>query len=79
MKVSDLFMVFLMAHPLEFRLKSHLRGFLIHNGINTKSPEFQQGEIFEAQGFIRDIATTNPDGNVIEIVQYLRDPLKKVN
>lgn len=37
------------------------------------------GEIFEAPGFIRDIATTDPDGNVIEIAQYLRDPLKKAN
>jgi catechol 2,3-dioxygenase-like lactoylglutathione lyase family enzyme len=34
------------------------------------------GEIFEAPGFIRDIVTEDPDGNVIEIAQYLRDPLK---
>jgi glyoxylase I family protein len=38
-----------------------------------------KGEIFEAPGFIRDIATTDPDGNVIEIAEYLRDPLKKVD
>lgn len=34
-----------------------------------------QGEFTEAGGFIRDIATTDPDGNRIEIAQYLRDPL----
>jgi catechol 2,3-dioxygenase-like lactoylglutathione lyase family enzyme len=33
--------------------------------------------IFEAPGFIRGIATADPDGNIIEIGQYLRDPLKK--
>ena len=33
------------------------------------------GEIVEAGGFIRDIATTDADGNRIEIAQYLRDPL----
>jgi len=35
---------------------------------------FSEG-IVEAPGFIRDIATTDPDGNRIEIAQYLRDPL----
>lgn len=35
------------------------------------------GDVFEAPGFIRDIATTDPDGNIIEIAQYLRDPLSK--
>lgn len=35
------------------------------------------GDIFEAPGFIRDIATTDPDGNIIEIAEYLRDPLSK--
>lgn len=33
------------------------------------------GDVFEAPGFIRDIATLDPDGNVIEIAEYLRDPL----
>lgn len=33
------------------------------------------GEIVEAGGFIRDIATIDPDGNVVEFAQYLRDPL----
>jgi catechol 2,3-dioxygenase-like lactoylglutathione lyase family enzyme len=32
-------------------------------------------EIVEAPGFMRDIATFDPDGNRIEIAQYLRDPL----
>ena len=35
-----------------------------------------KGEVFEAPGFIRDIATTDPDGNIIEFAKYLRDPLK---
>ena len=35
-----------------------------------------KGEVFEAPGFIRDIATTDPDGNIIEFAEYLRDPLK---
>jgi catechol 2,3-dioxygenase-like lactoylglutathione lyase family enzyme len=35
-----------------------------------------KGDVFEAPGFIRDIATTDPDGNVIEFAEYLRDPLK---
>ncbi len=46
--------------------------------LKKRGVEFK-GEIFEAPGFIRDIATTDPDGNIIEIAQYLRDPLKKVN
>lgn len=33
------------------------------------------GEVVEAGGFIRDIATTDPDGNVVEFAEYLRDPL----
>ncbi|MFI6094797.1 VOC family protein [Lentzea sp. NPDC051213] len=33
------------------------------------------GEIVEAGGFIRDIATTDPDGNTVEFAEYLRDPL----
>lgn len=37
------------------------------------------GEIFEAPGFIKGIETMDPDGNIIEIAEYLRDPLKKVN
>jgi predicted enzyme related to lactoylglutathione lyase len=44
--------------------------------LTKRGVEFK-GEIFEAPGFIRDIATTDPDGNVIEIAEYLRDPLKK--
>lgn len=47
-------------------------------GLKKRGIEFK-GEIFEAPGFIRDISTTDPGGNVIEIAQYLRDPLKKVN
>jgi predicted enzyme related to lactoylglutathione lyase len=43
----------------------------------TKRGVVFKGEIFEAPGFIRDIATTDPDGNVIEIAEYQRDPLKK--
>jgi predicted enzyme related to lactoylglutathione lyase len=35
------------------------------------------GDIFEAPGFLRCITTTDPDGNVIEIAEYLRDPLQK--
>ena len=46
--------------------------------LKKRGVEFK-GEIFEAPGFIRDIATTDPDGNVIEIAQYLRDPLKKAS
>jgi glyoxylase I family protein len=34
------------------------------------------GELFEAPGFIRGITMTDPDGNVIEVAEYLRDPLK---
>jgi catechol 2,3-dioxygenase-like lactoylglutathione lyase family enzyme len=34
-------------------------------------------EIVEAGGFIRDIATTDPDGNVVEFAEYLRDPLAR--
>ncbi len=34
------------------------------------------GEIVEAGGFIRDIPTIEPDGNIIEFAEYLRDPLK---
>lgn len=33
------------------------------------------GEVVEASAFIRDIATTDPDGNVVEFAEYLRDPL----
>lgn len=33
------------------------------------------GDVVEAGGFIRDIATSDPDGNIIEIAEYLRDPL----
>jgi catechol 2,3-dioxygenase-like lactoylglutathione lyase family enzyme len=33
------------------------------------------GQVFEAPGFIRDISTLDPDGNVVEIAEYLRDPL----
>lgn len=36
-----------------------------------------RGEVFEAPGFLRGIGTSDPDGNVTEIVQYLRDPLKR--
>lgn len=32
-------------------------------------------EVVEAGGFIRDIATTDPDGNTVEFAEYLRDPL----
>lgn len=35
-----------------------------------------KGEVFEAPGFIRDIATADPDGNIVEFAEYLRDPLK---
>src|SRR5688572_2342709 len=35
-----------------------------------------KGDVFEAPGFIRDIATTDPDGNIVEFAEYLRDPLK---
>jgi len=34
-----------------------------------------RGEVVEAGGFIKDIETMDPDGNVIEIAEYLRDPL----
>ena len=37
------------------------------------------GEIFEAPGFIKGITTTDADGNVIEIAEYMRDPLKGIN
>jgi catechol 2,3-dioxygenase-like lactoylglutathione lyase family enzyme len=33
------------------------------------------GSIVEAGDFMRDIATTDPDGNVIEFAEYSRDPL----
>ena len=33
------------------------------------------GEIFEAPGLLKGIATADPDGNVIEIAEYLREPL----
>jgi catechol 2,3-dioxygenase-like lactoylglutathione lyase family enzyme len=33
------------------------------------------GGIVEAGGFIRDIATVDPDGNTVEFAEYLRDPL----
>jgi len=32
-------------------------------------------KITEAGEFIRDISTTDPDGNIIEFAEYLRDPL----
>jgi predicted enzyme related to lactoylglutathione lyase len=35
-------------------------------------------KIIEAPNFIKCITTQDPDGNVIEIGEYLRDPLKKV-
>jgi glyoxylase I family protein len=41
----------------------------------TKRGVVFKGEIFEAPGFIRDIITADPDGNIIEIAQYLRNPL----
>jgi predicted enzyme related to lactoylglutathione lyase len=34
------------------------------------------GEMFEAPGFIKGFNTADPDGNIIEIAEYLRDPLK---
>ena len=43
--------------------------------LKAKGVEFD-GDLYEAPGFIRGIATRDPDGNVIEIAQYLRDPLK---
>jgi catechol 2,3-dioxygenase-like lactoylglutathione lyase family enzyme len=36
------------------------------------------GEIAEAGGFIRDISTSDPDGNLVEFAEYLRDPLKAI-
>lgn len=38
-----------------------------------------KGELFEAPGFIKGITTADNDGNIIEIAEYLRDPLKKKN
>lgn len=38
-----------------------------------------KGEIFEAPGFIKGITTEDPDGNIIEVAEYLRDPLKGIN
>lgn len=42
--------------------------------LSARGVEFT-GQVVEAGGFIRDIATVDPDGNVIEIAEYLRDPL----
>ncbi len=36
---------------------------------------FDKG-IVEVPGFLKYISTNDPDGNVIEIAEYLRDPLK---
>jgi catechol 2,3-dioxygenase-like lactoylglutathione lyase family enzyme len=71
------------ANPFEKRASTHVifrTANLEHTveELKAKGVEFK-GEIFEAPGFIRDIATTDPDGNVIELAQYLRDPLKKEN
>lgn len=33
------------------------------------------GDIVEADGFMRDIAMQDPDGNVIELAEYQREPL----
>jgi predicted enzyme related to lactoylglutathione lyase len=43
---------------------------LINKGVQLK------GDIFEAPGFLKCITTADPDGNIIEIAEYLRDPLK---
>lgn len=34
------------------------------------------GDVVEAGDFMRDIATQDPDGNVVEFAEYLRDPLR---
>lgn len=34
------------------------------------------GDVLEAGDFMRDIATRDPDGNVVEFAEYLRDPLQ---
>jgi catechol 2,3-dioxygenase-like lactoylglutathione lyase family enzyme len=44
----------------------------------ARGVEFKGG-IFEAPGFIRGVTTADPDGNIIEIAAYSRDPLKKAN
>ena len=33
------------------------------------------GQVTEAPGFCRFVQTHDPDGNLVEIAQYLRDPL----
>src|SRR6478736_2970154 len=43
--------------------------------LKTKGVTFK-GEVFEAPGFICGIATSDPDGNIVEFAEYLRDPLK---
>jgi catechol 2,3-dioxygenase-like lactoylglutathione lyase family enzyme len=35
-----------------------------------------KGEIFEAPGFLKGLTTADPDGNIVEIAEYLRDPLR---
>jgi catechol 2,3-dioxygenase-like lactoylglutathione lyase family enzyme len=55
------------------------------NDINITVKELRKkgllfmGEIFEAPGFLRGITTMDPDGNIIEIAQYLTEPSNTFN
>jgi catechol 2,3-dioxygenase-like lactoylglutathione lyase family enzyme len=42
--------------------------------LRTRGVHFP-GTVVEAGGFIKDIATQDPDGNIVEFAEYLRDPL----
>jgi hypothetical protein len=42
--------------------------------LQKKGLHFPEG-IKEAPGFIKFISTKNPDGNIIEIGEYLREPV----
>lgn len=46
----------------------------VKNELTNKGVIFK-GEIFEAPGFLKGVTTSDPDGNIIEIAEYLRDPL----
>jgi catechol 2,3-dioxygenase-like lactoylglutathione lyase family enzyme len=42
--------------------------------LDARGVEFD-GPVVEAPGFCRFVQTRDPDGNLVEIAQYLRDPL----
>lgn len=69
------------ANPIEQKAGTHIifrtdNIELTYAELKSRGVEFK-GEIFEAPGFLMGATTFDPDGNMIEIAQYLRDPLKR--